>query len=60
MSEGDLLDQVCDPMTSDATRDRLRAILRLMAGLPAAEVRELLRLANNAVDCLPVMPTLDS
>lgn len=60
MGEGDLLDQACDPMTTDATKERLRRILAVLAGLSAGEARELVRLAGNAVDCLPIMPTLGS
>lgn len=60
MKDRDLLDQVCDPMTSEVARVRLRSILDVLAGVPAGEARDVLRLAGIAVDYLPIMPTLNS
>ena len=54
------LDGMCDPSTDSRTKDTVAAIMCLLSGLRAEEARNVLRYAGNAVDCLAVMPTLDS
>ncbi len=53
------LDQVCDPTTTVEAKEKLASMLKILSGLSAQDARDLLRLAGNAVDRMPVMPTLD-